>query len=40
MKTTDMPLGGELGDLGLDLRLGADVDAAGGLVEDQDLGLR
>src|SRR6476661_4094376 len=33
-------LGRELGDLGLDLRLGADVDAARGLVEDEDLGLR
>src|SRR6478735_5967782 len=33
------PLGSQLGDLGLDLRLGADVDAPGGLVEDEDLGL-
>src|SRR6478735_6379315 len=33
------PLGSQLGDLGLGLRLGADVDAPGGLVEDQDVGL-
>src|SRR3954453_9121381 len=33
------PLGGELGDLGLDLRLRADVDAPRRLVEDQDLGV-
>src|SRR5688572_26615419 len=33
-------LAGELGDQLLDLGLGADVDAAGGLVEDQHLRLR
>ena len=34
------PFGGEVADHLVDLRLGADVDALGGLVEEQDLGLR
>ena len=33
------PLLGELGDQGVDLGLGADVDAAGGFVEDENLRL-
>ena len=33
-------LRGQVGDQALDLRLGADVDAAGGLVEDQELAAR
>ena len=37
---TAMPVVGELGDQLLDLGLGADVDAAGGLVEDQQLAAR
>ena len=34
--TTAAPLVGEVGDQGVDLGAGADVDAAGGLVEQQD----
>ena len=34
-----MPCGGQAADQGVDLGLGADVDAAGRLVEEQDLGL-
>ena len=33
------PLAGQLGEQPVDLGLGADVDAAGGLVDDQQLGL-
>ena len=34
-----MPVGGQLGDQAVDLGLGADVDAARGLVEQQDAAL-
>ena len=40
MKTHDLPSLGQLEDQPLDLRLGADVDAPGRLVEDQDLRVR
>ena len=40
MKTHDLPSSAELEDQPLDLGLGADVDAAGRLVEDQDLRVR